>query len=176
MDHSVNTLGAAVKSLTDAVAPAVDATDPLARQQLGLVIDYLGFLSSRLPLLHTRAWVELSAASRLATSVNAEVAEVDPVLATALSTALDRAAALIGQPATTNTQLEEATAELQAILRDAVRASADGPAGARRRLASAVLTDSEQMDPLYRAWYLPFGFDPYPGQVEELSTVLGQHT
>jgi hypothetical protein len=176
MDHSINTLGAAVKSLTDAVAPAVDPTDPLARQQLGLVIDYLGFLTSRLPYLHTRAWVELSAARELARSVAPDVAEVDPDIAEELSSTLKRTTVLLDDASSTNTALEKATAELQALLRNAVRASGTASKEVRRRIASAVIADSEASDELYRSWYVPLGFDPYPGEVRELSTVIREMT
>lgn len=44
MDHSENTLRAAIKSLRDTVAPAVDPLDPQAVEQLRLTIDFLEFL------------------------------------------------------------------------------------------------------------------------------------
>ena len=44
MDHTANTLRAISKALTDVIAPAVDPKDPLANEQLRLVIDYVGCL------------------------------------------------------------------------------------------------------------------------------------
>src|SRR5215211_3836511 len=59
MDHSDNALRAAIKALEEVVAPAVDPADPLAAEQLTLVIDSLRFLRERLDQLHDRARFEL---------------------------------------------------------------------------------------------------------------------
>jgi hypothetical protein len=172
MDHSINSLNAAVKSLTDAVAPAVDETDPLARQQLALVVDFLDFLRDRLPYLHKRSWVELVAARELAEGLVDDVRAVDPETADKLTGAAGSADSLISRPSTTTTELDQATAELQALLRDVVRQSVGAPEAVRRRLARAVIRDSEASDALYHSWYVPLGFDPYPERVEPLADVL----
>ena len=41
-DVTDNGLRAAVKALTDVVAPSIDPTDPLAKEQLRLVVDFRG--------------------------------------------------------------------------------------------------------------------------------------
>ena len=45
-DHTDNNLRAAIKSLTDVVTPAVDPGDPMAREQLALVVAFLEFNSA----------------------------------------------------------------------------------------------------------------------------------
>src|SRR3954452_4273924 len=50
-----NALGAAIRALEEVVAPAIDPADPLAAEQLVLVIDSLRFLRERLDHLHDRA-------------------------------------------------------------------------------------------------------------------------
>ena len=42
-NHADNDFRAAAKALLDVVAPAIDAHNPLARQQLKLVVDWLDF-------------------------------------------------------------------------------------------------------------------------------------
>ncbi|WP_433503049.1 hypothetical protein ACQP04_25280 [Pseudonocardia halophobica] len=172
MDHSMTGLAAARKALTDAVAPAVDPADPLAVQQLGLVVDFLDFLAARLPHLHTRARLELVEAHRLGRAAARDVAEVDRELSAALADAVVDAALALSDAATPTGGLESATAGVHAALRDAVRASAQAAAGPRRRLARLVLDDSAAAAARHRAWYLPLGFDPYPSEVEPLAEVL----
>jgi len=46
IDHSENTLGAAIKALRFTVAPAVDPGDAQAVEQLRLTIDFLDFSAS----------------------------------------------------------------------------------------------------------------------------------
>lgn len=54
MDHCENTLRAAIKSLRDTVAPAVDPDDSQATEQLRLTIDFLEFLRTRIYDVHAR--------------------------------------------------------------------------------------------------------------------------
>ena len=56
-DVTDNGLRAAVKALTDVVAPSIDPSDPLAKEQLRLVVDYLQFVRSRLDFQIGRAHV-----------------------------------------------------------------------------------------------------------------------
>jgi len=170
MDHSTNTLTAAIKSLSDGVKPAVDRTDPLAAQQLALVTDYLLFLRERLPYLHTRARLELRGAQDLAAAVRAHVSAVDADAERELEEAL-AAAAEIDHLAPT-TAVEAATAQVLAVLREVVRSAAGASPEVRRAVERTVLEDSERMSAFYRSWYLPLGFDPYPSEVRDLPDVL----
>src|SRR5258708_2289648 len=58
-DHTENSLRAVVKALTDVVGPAIDKGDPLANEQLRLVVDYIEFLRGRLDFLYDRERFEL---------------------------------------------------------------------------------------------------------------------
>ena len=58
-NHADNDFRAAAKSLLDVVAPAIDPANPLARQQLKLVVDWLDFYRSRLPYNQDRERLEL---------------------------------------------------------------------------------------------------------------------
>lgn len=170
MDHSTNTLTAAIKSLTDGVGPALDRTDPLALQQLTLVTDYLGFLRERLPYLHARALFELRAAQDLAAAVRPHVSAVDVDAGRELEEVLAASEAVNDGAASTD--VEDATANILAVLREIVRTAAGAPAEVRRAVEKAVLDDSERTSAFYRSWYLPLGFDPYPGEVRSLPDVI----
>lgn len=170
MDHSTNTLTAAMKSLSDGVRPAVDPADPLATQQLSLVTDYLGFLRGRLPYLHTRARVELRAAQDLAAQLRPHVPAVDAEAVQPLEDALAVAADV--HELAPLTVVESATAQILAVVREIVRAAPGAGPEVRRSVERAVFEDSERMSGFYRSWYLPLGFDPYPGEVRALDDVI----
>lgn len=172
MDHSTNTLTAAIKSLTDAVAPAVDQDDPLAAQQLALVVDFLGFLRDRVPYLHGRAVIGLRRSIGLADQVRSEVEQIDGALAAELGEALQEGRRRLSEATVSDEQLEEAAAWLDAVLREALRAAPAGPPAARVTLERAVLADHAQAAAFERAWYLPLGFDPRPEDVPALEDAM----
>lgn len=171
MDHSINTLTAAIKSLTDGVQPAVDRTDPLATQQLALVIDYLKFLRERIPYLNTRARIELRAAQELAWALRPHVFDVDAEAGPRLDDALNWGEARVTDVVPL-TVVEEATARILAVVREIARSAAEAAPAVRCDIARAVLEDSERMSDFYRSWYLPTGFDPYPDQVRDLEDIV----
>ena len=59
-NHADNDFRAAAKALMDVVAPAIDPQNPLARQQLKLVVDWLDFYRSRRPYNQDRERLELA--------------------------------------------------------------------------------------------------------------------
>ena len=58
-DTTTNSLRGLVKTLNDVVVPAIPADDPLALQELRMVVRYLAFCRERVEHLYARARYEL---------------------------------------------------------------------------------------------------------------------
>lgn len=174
MDHTENSLTAAIKSLNDAVAPAVDPNDPLASQQLTLVVEFLSFLRSRLPHLHTRARMELETAVQLGQSVKTDVGKVSLEYQQRLSDQIARGTAVIEDPSANTEELENVTAGLLAVMRCVIRNASGVPSDLRKRLAKVVIDSNEENEEFYRSWYEPFGFDSYPETIRSFNDVIAQ--
>lgn len=172
MDHSENTLRAVIKSLTDAVAPAIDPADPLANEQLRLCVDYLEFLQLRLDDLHGRSRFEAEHAVRVAQSLSSTASVVDTGLAALLTTAVAATQEALGDPAIRPSQLAGRTEQVLAVVREIVRASAGADPDVRAQIEAAVLAGSEERVDFDRSWYQPYGFDPLPGTIKNLDSLL----
>lgn len=169
-DVTENGLRAAVKALTDVVAPALSASDPLAHEQLKLVVDYLQFVRSRLDFLYQRDRFELDHHLSMARAVEPIDAPWPASEARALAAAIQTGAAALMNPASAASALKAASAALAAAVRTRVRAAASFDTAARGSIERAVLDASEQRIAFERAWYLPLGLDPVPGEVAPLAS------
>ena len=168
MDHIDNTLRASVKALREVVAPAVDPTDPQARDQLKLVIDALEFARARVDLVPTRARLELEHSLALARELAAEVGSTPA--GAALGEAITGAeATLVADARPSEADVRCATATLKAAV--SLLAREDKPArGSTDRL---ILAATRRWAAIDRSWYLPLGFDPDPGVVPAIEDMLG---
>jgi hypothetical protein len=172
MDHSANTLRAAIKCLRDTVQPAIDPADPQANEQLRLTIDFLEFLRTRLYDVHARHRYELGHQIDVARVVLPEARLVSPRAAAELESAL-AVAALAHQDVEGHTdELRSASLQLWARVRGVVRAAREAPTDVRERVAKAVLSGVGPLVELESAWYVPFGFEPDPAAVPSLETLL----
>jgi hypothetical protein len=170
-DHTENTLRAASKALSDVIGPALDPNDPLAAEQLRLVIEYLDFVRDRLDRLYERERFELKQALQTAKDIAAtggperhqsQLQNIQDVGFRALDT--------VGLPPN---KLREATAAVNAVIREIVReVSASGDSTLRDEVYLAVINSEADKVTFERAWYLPFGFDPEPQSVPSLAEVL----
>jgi hypothetical protein len=172
-DVTENDLRAAIRALTDVVAPSVDATDALATEQLRLVVDYLRFLQSRLDVLYDRDRLELQQHLKMARALMALEAPIGRGLAARCQRAMAAGADSLNKTGEPMPALKAATAELAAVVREVVRESQAMEGAIRQRIEFTVLECSEERTRFERSWYLPLGFDPARGEVEPLSTLLG---
>lgn len=173
-DVTENGLRAAVKALTDIVAPAISHTDPLAIEQLRLVVDYLEFVRRRLDFLHDRDRFELDhhlAMARALDELGAPGSDHTMVL---LKSALEDGANTQALPAASSPELKSAAAALAAAIRELIRESAGFDAQIRRRVERCVLDATDARITFDRAWYLPLGFDPAGGEVPALADLLAK--
>lgn len=155
-----------IKALSEVIAPAIDATDHVALEQLQLSIVTLRMLHNRLPLERRRVRKELTHALELATATAHALGERSTRLRAPLETA--------------RTALQDVdcdTANLDALrcaLLSAVSACVDEleePA-LRRRIAQAVVAASEPAIELARAWCVPSGFEADPARLRSLDQLL----
>lgn len=164
-----NDLKAMAKALRDVVAPAVDANNPIAQQQLMLVIQGLDFLQQRAPEVWRLAAFELSAQTALARQLLAVApAGSSMALAQALQAAeaaqhLARQGPAVVQRAVTG--LEDALAQL---VRDA--AAMDTPT--RQAIERGVLAGSQRWLIAQRAWTAPLSIEPDPTALPSLDDAL----
>jgi len=173
IDHSENTLRAAIKALRFTVAPAVDPDDAQAVEQLRLTIDFLDFLRVRLYDLHARHRYELAHQIDVAQALAEDAKLVSDTADLRLQAAL-RAARDVshGQDAQTS-ELRAASKMLWAAVRGTIRESRQAPEEVRRRIEASVVRTIDPLVTLESAWYLPFGFEPDPASVPGLGDLLG---
>lgn len=174
-DHSENTLRAAIKSLRDTVAPALDPTDDQAQEQLRLTVEFLEFLRTRLYDLHPRHRYELGHQIEVAESLDEVVSDQRLGPAGLLAAAIERARGTYNDPASHTRELESSSEELWGTVRAVVRhVQAESPA-LRQRVAATVLTGVAPLVEMESAWYLPYGFEPDPTAITDLDTLLAHN-
>lgn len=170
-DHTENTLRAAAKALTDVVRPALDPADPLASEQLSLVVEYIEFVRARLDSLYERERFELRQAIRTAEALCA--LDIPGGYLSALEAVRASAETDLAATGLPPAELRASAAATNEVIRDIIRrASADGDKATRDAIYRTVLDASESKTAFERSWYLPFGFDPEPKKVPPLDEVL----
>jgi hypothetical protein len=169
MDHTDVGLRAAIRALSDVVAPVVSAEQAQACDQLRLTIDYLGFVVERLPHLHLRERYELSHHLAMAQAVQAALQGADAAL---LSAAIDAGQQMLNLAGPTTDDVRRATATLSAVIAAVTRDAAAMEEPVRREVERSVLRLSEERIAFERAWYYPLGLDPDPNDVQPLAHFL----
>ena len=169
MDHTDVGLRAAIRALSNVVAPVVGAEHSQANDQLCLTIDYLGFVVERLPYLHQRDRFELSHHLAMAKAVRSALNGASaPPLGTAIG---------VGQQVqeladATTAELRQAAANLAAAIAAGTRDAATFEPAVRREVERSVLRISKERIAFERAWYLPLGLDPDQHDVQPLAELL----
>ena len=160
MDQTDTGLKAVMKALTDVVEPALDPNDPLAREQLRLAVEYIGFVRARIDFLHSRERFDLLHYIGLARAMVA--AGVGPGSAPGqyLAEALAQALPLQDAAAARTDQLRAASMELAHAVAGVTQAAPDLPAEVAAKLRQIVLEESAPKLQFELHWYAPVGFDP----------------
>lgn len=168
-DVTENDLRGAIKALTDVVTPAVDPADPLALEQLRLVVEYLEFLRTRFEFIPDRERYELGQSLGLARQLVDCVPPAED-LAGALAEAVAASEAAHATNGAAAAELRHWSAVLSAIIREIVRAAQKWPPESRRRIETTVIELSGQRIEFERAWFLPMKLDPAPAEIAPLKT------
>ena len=168
-NHADNDFRAAAKALMDVVAPAIDPHNPLARQQLKLVVDWLDFYRSRLPHEQDRERLELEVQLDTARAL-ARVAP--PPVTAALHAAIDAAATVRAALGPRPVEIRAVTARLEDEISAVVRRSTGFDADARRTIERTVVRDAKHLLDAQRAWFLPQSIEPDPDAIPSLGVAL----
>ena len=168
-NHADNDFRAAAKALMDVVAPAIDPQNPLARQQLKLVVDWLDFYRSRLPYNQDRERLELAVQLGSARAI-ASAAPADAV--SALGAAIEAADVVHARLGPRPVEVRAVTARLEDEISALVRRSPGFAEPARRSIERIVVRDAKTLLDAQRAWFLPQGIEPDPDTLPPLEHAL----
>jgi hypothetical protein len=168
-NHADNDFRAAAKALLDVVAPAIDRQNPLAQQQLKLVVDWLDFYRSRLPYSVDRERLELAVQIEMAQAI----ATAAPAgSATSLQAAISEAAAVQDRLGPRPPQVRAVTARLEDEISAVVRQSAGFDATVRRDIEKVVVMNTRHLLDAQRSWFLPQSIEPEPDAILPLDVAL----
>lgn len=168
-DHLDTAFRAAASALRDVVAPAIDPANPLAREQLQLVIGWLDFARGRMPFVHDRNRFELSAHADMADAVLAALGDTGHEKLGALIT---DARAILGNPAADTIAIVTATNRLQDAISGAVQRAADMSHDIARGVEQSIVALSKPILDAQRVWFLPQSVEPEPKNMPSLQQVL----
>jgi hypothetical protein len=173
MDQTDIGLKAVVKALVDTVAPAIDPSDHLAKEQLRLAASYVDFVRQRLHLFHARERYDLRHYVGLADELLAAAAQDQSQPVVTLRSVLAEVKPLADDPAALTSDIRAAAMDLAHAVAAVVQAAhKDTGAGYARQVDKAVLAATEEKFELELLWYRPIGFDPSPRTDRSLEDYL----
>lgn len=164
MDQTDIGLKSVIKALVDTVAPAIDPSDHLAKEQLRLAASYVDFVRQRLLLVHSRERYDLrhylSLAEQFCDLGLPEASEPAALLRSTLAAAQP----LADDPAATTSQIRAMAMDLAHAVAGVVQAAHSEwkSADLARKIDRAVLSATEDKLEMELLWYQPIGFDPSP--------------
>jgi hypothetical protein len=154
---------AALKALSDTVAPAIDPDDKMAVEQLHLVIASLGMVRERMPV--QRRFIRRLLEDALALAEELNSIETDHGLAGAIG----GARAALSDPELEAHELEETRAMLTSVT---VKLIAAAGGEGLDRFGAAVARGSKMPLDRLRAWSIMSGFEPDESEVKPLSHLV----
>jgi hypothetical protein len=170
-DITTNSLRGLVKTLNDVVVPAIPADDPLALQELKMVVRYLGFCRERVDHLYARARFELNFYAGLAAECGALLGTAAP--SRELAALNERAQALLREPGAAIGALRALAQEAMTRLSRLLGEVSDAQALAK--VERAIVRGSAELTAFDRSWYLPLKLERFPGEVRPLSAFIPVH-
>ena len=169
-DVTTNALRGLVKTLNDVVVPAIPADDPLALQELKMVVRYLNFARERVDHLYARARYELTFYSDLVAQLAELLGKSYGEDAKNLTDLRNRAAALLAQPGAAIDDLRNLNLEITSRI-SAVLGEVSEPA-ILAKLERTVVLASAEITAFDRSWYAPLKLERFPEQVRPLSSFV----
>lgn len=169
-DQTTNALLGIRKTLTDTVAPALNPSDPLAQQELRMVIRYLQYLAERVDHIHSRARFELDVYASLATAVAGLLDTSDAARARELERRSHDARLLLDTAGAATGELRAAAAGLSEAISAAVREVQEP--SVRNALEREIVSGCSRLTTFERTWYLPLGMDHFGSELPPLGSFL----
>lgn len=157
MDHSENTLRAAIKALRETVTPAVNPEDPQAVEQLSLTIEFLEHLHTRIYDIHAREWSGLGNQLALARRLIDDVGSIPEDVRARLERSWSEAREVHADADAHTEDLRAATQKLGAGVRGVIRTVRDAPEDVRNRVSVHVMSQIESSIEADHAWYATLG-------------------
>jgi hypothetical protein len=169
-DVTTNALRGLIKTLNDVVVPAIPADDPLALQELKMVVRYLNFARERVDHLYARARYELTFYSDLIAQLAEPLGKSYASHAQAIADLRNRAVALLAQPGAGIEDLRNLNLEITSTISTILGEVSD--AAILARLERAVVHASAEITAFDRSWYAPLKLERFPEQVRPLSSFI----
>ena len=169
-DVTTNALRGIVKTLNDVVIPSISADDPLALQELKMVVRYLNFARERVDHLYARARYELTFYSGLISEIAGPLERSYALHAHAITDLRNRAAALLAQPGAGIEDLRNLNLEITSRISAILGEVSDGEILAQ--LERSVVLASAEITAFDRSWYAPLKLERFPEQVRPLSSFI----
>lgn len=155
MDQTDTGLKAVIKALGDVVEPALDPKDPLAREQLRLAVEYLGFVRKRIYYLHSRERFDLRHYIGIARAMIAAGLPATPPLQSALAAA----EATRDDAGARTDNVRETAMDLAYAVSGVMQRLGDLPGALATSLRRIVMDATEEKLHFERLWYAPVGFE-----------------
>ena len=171
-DQSENAFLAAIKALSEVVAPAVDRSNPLAQEQLRLVVMFLEFHLERRDLVRKLDWTELRISVVLGGAVADCLISHDPLFAGRLSELVSHGQAGLLATGSPASHWQALSSDILNAVSEAVLALAEGDPEVRQSLETLVLNHASAILELKRTWFLNFGFEARPESLPSLEQVF----
>ena len=169
-DVTTNALRGLVKTLNDVVVPAIPADDPLALQELKMVVRYLNFARERVDHLYARARYELAFYSGLIAQLAEPLGKSYGEHAHAVADLRNRAAALLAQPGAGIDDLRNLNLEITSRISTILGVVSEPEILAK--LERAVVLASAEITAFDRSWYAPLKLERFPELVRPLSSFI----
>ena len=169
-DVTTNALRGLVKTLNDVVVPAIPADDPLALQELKMVVRYLSFARERVDHLYARARYELTFYSDLISQLAELLGKSYAEQAKTLTDFRTRATALLAQPGAAIDDLRNLNLAMTSRISTLLGEVSD--AAILAKLERAVVLASAEITAFDRSWYAPLKLERFPEQVRPLSSFI----
>lgn len=172
-DVTTNSLRGIVKTLDDVVMPAIPADDPLAIQELKMVMRYINFCRERVDHLYARARYELDFYAGMAAQCKDALSAAGPQSARELGGLIAKARALLAQPGAAIGAIRELAQQIMARISRLLREEQD--ADALARIERTVVQGSGEITAFDRSWYLPLKLERFLGEVRPLASFIAVH-
>lgn len=171
-DHNENSFQAAIKALSQVVAPSVDPSNPLAVDQLRLVIQFLEFYVERQPLQGKLDWRELELNVEFGMAVLRQSRSAASADIQALEDNVEKGRSYLAHPGPAISERQRLSDNIAAAISDMVSQSTHAGDQSENRVELVVLEYSKKHLDLKRSWYLPFGFEADPKSISPIEAAL----
>ena len=169
-DVTTNALRGIIKTLNDVVVSAIPADDPLALQELKMVVRYLDFARVRIDHLYARARYELNFYCGVLAGFKELLGEFYPSYMREITGLTEQAKILLAQPDAEIEDLRNQNLEIMSRISGVLGEVKD--LNILKRLEKAVVLASAVITAFDRSWYAPLKLERFPEQVRPLASFI----